>query len=304
MSSITRYIIGGRDSVFTSDTSFYAGSEFHSTGKSGSDIRNSALIFRNITIPKASVINSAYIYMAALVNQASTGIKTRFSGIKTTNPKGITNYNDFIGRPLTTNAVDWDFDTAWVQGTYYQSPDLKTIIQEIVDSGDWGYGCSMGFMWKDDGSDTDSRRSPAGWNAFAGESQQGLKTTYITIDFTPSTTSVSQTIRISLPGYNALTDTNIDHFILFADSGQVLIKEFLRGSLDILANDQGYVNHALGYIPFAVVYIDDGSDFYFVSGVKGSKDFELQIDTNNLEIWNDSGSTITAKYYIFYDQMI
>ena len=39
-------------------------------------------------------------------------------------------------------------------------------------------------------------------------------------------------IRVALPTYNALTDTNPDHFALYSDQDWVLIKEFTRINIE------------------------------------------------------------------------
>ncbi len=65
---------------------------------------------------------------------------------------------------------------------------------------------------------------------------------------------MSQTMRVSLPGYDCLTDGTIDHYSVYADTDNVLIKEQARGTLSVANGYNGTISHALGYVPFSLVY--------------------------------------------------
>jgi len=130
---------------------------------------------------------------------------------------------------------------------------------------------------------------------------------------------MTQTIRISLPGYNALTDTNLDHYALYADQDNVLIKEKTRGSFTITGNGSQVIQtiaHNLGYIPLFLVYVYD-LDFYL--GINKWKllahnsagasvpPYLAVADTTNLYVYNflaASAGAIAFKYFIFYDNVV
>lgn len=110
---------------------------------------------------------------------------------------------------------------------------------------------------------------------------------------------MAYTIRVSLPGYNALTDPNPDHYALYADNDNILIKEFARGS----GNGDATITHNLGYIPFYLVYVDIGGSKYQIVNVQspiggGTK---VYATTTTIEITNNTGKNF--QYYIFYDNM-
>lgn len=120
-------------------------------------------------------------------------------------------------------------------------------------------------------------------------------------------------IKVSLQGYDALTDTNIRHFALWALStdtnDNVLIKEKTRGSSSV---GNGWANrlqiaHGLSYVPFCLVFYEKTSGEYVkVFGSPydpSSVGAYFTIDGTYLTMVNESGSTKTFKYYIFYDQM-
>jgi hypothetical protein len=119
---------------------------------------------------------------------------------------------------------------------------------------------------------------------------------------------MSETIRISLPTYDALTDTNLDHFALFADQDNVLIKEFARGTINVAGSGSGTVAHNLGYIPFAFALVKESFTsptfdlFTWLTGSIFSNNYSFDMDATNIYFHNPGGSTARDfKYYIFYD---
>ena len=134
---------------------------------------------------------------------------------------------------------------------------------------------------------------------------------------------MSNVIRVALPGYNALTDTNLDHFALYTDSDYVLIKEFSRGSASVAASftTPYEITHSLGYIPLFLVfcYYENHLGLVNVPTNKwvllpsmqisgGIQPFYIYADTNKIYIWNFDDavtpSNTTFKWYIFYDNVV
>lgn len=126
-------------------------------------------------------------------------------------------------------------------------------------------------------------------------------------------------VRVALPGYNAETDTNLDHFALYTDQDNVLIKEKIRGAVDITGNGSEVIEtipHNLGYVPFFLVYVFDTASVqndnkwkllaHFTSGASVPP-FLAIADTTNLYIYNflaAAEGAISFKYFIFYDNVV
>jgi hypothetical protein len=108
------------------------------------------------------------------------------------------------------------------------------------------------------------------------------------------------TIRVSLPGYNALTDTDPNHHALYSDEDLVLIKEKSRGSTSIAASSSATITHDLGYIPFFAVYANGE----WVHGYNIYGQYRAYATSTTLVMTNLSGSSVTFKYYIFHDQQV
>lgn len=105
-----------------------------------------------------------------------------------------------------------------------------------------------------------------------------------------------RSIRVALPGYNALTDTDPDHFALYGDEDWVLIKEFARGSVTVVSGGSYTITHNLGYVPLVMVYSRSGDIWSIVSGES------VEVTTTTLKVYLTNGTQF--KYYIFYDNQV
>ena len=117
-------------------------------------------------------------------------------------------------------------------------------------------------------------------------------------------------LRVALPGYNALTDTDPSHFSIFSDSDNVLIKEFARGSGDLASGATATIAHNLGYIPHVKVFGKQTSGTVtnwtlLLAGGSEAGLLYVEVDTTNIYITKiANGNTGSYKYYIFYDQQV
>lgn len=124
---------------------------------------------------------------------------------------------------------------------------------------------------------------------------------------------MTNVIRVALPGYDALTDTNLDHFSLYSDVDNVLIKRLLFGTATIADGSPTILTipHNLGYIPFFLVYFDSASNGNWSIlnnqyGIATVPEAIAAADTTNLYIYNFGGhasGNLPVAYEIFYDNM-
>lgn len=116
---------------------------------------------------------------------------------------------------------------------------------------------------------------------------------------------MAQTIRVSLSGVNALTDSDVRNYALFADSDNVLIKEKARGSSSVNNGATLTVAHGLSYTPHVFVYTETATAgrYKLSNGYDVLQPFTVYVDGTNLKVTNNSGATRTVKYFIFYDNI-
>jgi len=116
---------------------------------------------------------------------------------------------------------------------------------------------------------------------------------------------MSNVIRVALPTFDAMTDTDPDHFALFSDEDWVLIKEFARGTGQVAFGSTAEITHSLGYIPFFLVYAENASGEFQLSfsyNIYGG--WRCYADTTKLYINNNYSASFTDyRYYIFYDNV-
>lgn len=125
---------------------------------------------------------------------------------------------------------------------------------------------------------------------------------------------VNPTMRVSLPGFDAGTDTNPDHFALYADKNWVLIKEYTRGSASIASGGSITVIHNLGYVPYFAAYalgnfiINGTNTTGYIQCSSGGAitvpTYQAYSDTGTFNIINNASGSTTFIYYVFYDQQV
>jgi hypothetical protein len=88
--------------------------------------------YLGITIPTGASISTSYVSFNCSIAEAANGVKLDIYGEQNNSSATFSTSADFDSRATTTAKVDWDFDTDWVLNTKYNSPEIKTIIQELV----------------------------------------------------------------------------------------------------------------------------------------------------------------------------
>jgi len=117
---------------------------------------------------------------------------------------------------------------------------------------------------------------------------------------------MAQTMRVSLAGFNTLTNTDPNNFSLFVDQSvdYILIKQKASGSVSVSGTTN--VAHGLGYVSFCLAFVETSSGVFrklFSSPIDGSG-YWFEINSTNLALRNTSGNAKTFKYYIFYDVIV
>ena len=109
--------------------------------------------FTNITIPQGAAILSAYLTLTCSEQDASG--KVTSSRVSAEDVDDAPTFADdsaaFDARwaARTTERVDWETIAVWVADTEYNSPECKTIEQELVDRPGWESGFDQVWFWED-----------------------------------------------------------------------------------------------------------------------------------------------------------
>ncbi|MCW8092921.1 PilC/PilY family type IV pilus protein [Alteromonas sp. ASW11-130] len=138
----------------------------------------SGMRFSDLDIPQGATITSAYI---RLTSGGTNFPATTFSirGELTPDSTSFTNTtNNLSSRTKTANEVIWDSDNAFpLTEEIITTPDLGSIVQEVVDQADWCGGRAMSILITGNSSDTGSNRRVKSYDQGEGGSPQ-LVVTY------------------------------------------------------------------------------------------------------------------------------
>lgn len=141
-------VIVQEDDAYGADTNAVVFSETLSVGQ-----HSSAMRFRNIDIPQWTEVISAHLRIC----MDTTSVQNRIEG--TLYAQAIGDANDFsqanlrvLGLPRTLASVPWNWEAGqtWPHQMYRASPDIREVVQEIVNRSDWLSGNSMVILYAGD----------------------------------------------------------------------------------------------------------------------------------------------------------
>ena len=105
--------------------------------------------FQNITIPQGATITNAYIQFQADEDDSEATSLTIYGEDTANAPTFATSSGNITNRTKTSASVDWNSIPGWnigQRGPNQQTPDLTSIVQEIVNIGTWSSGNPMVFI--------------------------------------------------------------------------------------------------------------------------------------------------------------
>lgn len=108
-----------------------------------------ALRFTGLAIPHNAVIQSASLKLVASASDSATTVRSKLRAVAADNASIPANDTAFHAPGYTTAVVNWDSIPAWTNGTTYTSPDISTVIQEIVNRSGWSSGNAIVLLWDD-----------------------------------------------------------------------------------------------------------------------------------------------------------
>ncbi|MEM7343540.1 MAG: hypothetical protein AAF485_04810 [Chloroflexota bacterium] len=105
------------------------------------------LRFVDLPVPSGSKITQTYIEFVADSKTNSDSTQLTIYGQAQTNPLGFTEESRNISNRLRTNAmVSWTVPAWNTDGVSHRTPDLSTIVQEVIDQNGWSRENSMVFI--------------------------------------------------------------------------------------------------------------------------------------------------------------
>lgn len=258
-------------------------------GNLSGTISGVSLRFTNVTIGAGSTITSAKITFRATNTKSNTNLVLIIHGVDEDNTGEFTTspIDDARTRNHTTANVAWSGAISWTSGSNYDTPDLTSIIQEIIDRGGWASGNTIAISIQDNGSGTNQYVNNRAYEfdtanaalltiTYTGSSPSASISPSSSISPSPSVSvslsnspspspSVATTVgimKIAKSGKNVLTSTNPNDFIFDSDYGtlkyytkQTKQVTFTAGAPDLFISGSATYTHNLGYYPFTEVFV-------------------------------------------------
>jgi len=107
----------------------------------------SGIVFRNLNIPKGAEIISAHLKIRSYNNQLSDVVYGRIQAEAADNASGLGGAFNIGLLDKTGTSIDWDIDEAWSADTWYTSPDIAGVIQEVINRSGWLEGNSLAIIY-------------------------------------------------------------------------------------------------------------------------------------------------------------
>jgi hypothetical protein len=165
---------------FYADSQFLAFSAILAMGSyDATTIYSTYVRFPNVTVPQGATITSAILSFTSSgsylndtcnlichANDVDDAVAPIGDGVHSTNFNALS----------LTDGVEWSSVEHWTSaGTVYQAPEIKTIIQTVVNRDGWASGNALAVIVKDNGSSTGAKRY-----ARSKDANNGLPTLTIT----------------------------------------------------------------------------------------------------------------------------
>lgn len=158
MATFNGQVSASADDGYFDGSSRFPTESFLGFGDASGSSRGTWLRFTNVTIPQGSTITSAVLSFRAFASSSSATVNVTircFDADDAGNPADISEYNG-----ATTDATNWNSVGSWTAGTWYDSPDVTTPLQAIINRPGFASGNAVVFRIANNSSSTNARRAP------------------------------------------------------------------------------------------------------------------------------------------------
>jgi len=221
MASGTFYpAVSGDDGFRGSVSGFNNSAQFIYFGEFG-ETANGFVRFVNVTIPQGSTITNAYIRFTSYNSESGTAVNTNVYFNNVDDATAPTNATEFDGLSLTSG-VAWDGIAAWSDGSQYDTVDIKSALQTVIDRVGWASGQAVTAVIKDDSSDSGAIRRPSqiDWNSGAEKAELHVEWSE-DVDVLATTATLTITANAATISNDIDVTANTDTLTITANAAQV-----------------------------------------------------------------------------------
>ncbi|HET6443307.1 MAG TPA: putative Ig domain-containing protein [candidate division Zixibacteria bacterium] len=112
------------------------------------------LRFQNVTVPPGATITTAYLEFETDEVDTGATLVSIWAQASDDAPTFTSTVNNVTSRAKTAASISWDIPAWNIVDEHHQSPELKDVVQEVIDRAGWNSGNSMAFVISGTGSRT------------------------------------------------------------------------------------------------------------------------------------------------------
>jgi len=109
--------------------------------------------FTDVTVPSGATIDSAFLSLHSSSSQSGTTCNGLIYAEDTNSATAFSTWSDYQNRHVTENSTAWNNIGAHTPLTWYRTPDIKDIVQEVVNRGGWSSGQALAVFVQENNSD-------------------------------------------------------------------------------------------------------------------------------------------------------
>jgi hypothetical protein len=263
------------------------------------------LHFPYVTIPKGANITSATLQFtgSATPNTGSTPVNVTIRGEASDNAATFAaTASNISGRAATTASVNWTNIGTWTAGatTNAISPDVKTIVQEVINRSGWGSSNSLAFVITNNG--TTGTRSRNAQDFETSTAQAAVLSVQYQCSYKVAA-STKYEIRVAtgqaaLTATPALTTTNADAGTNGDSHDSDATLSGSNAVITITTGSAGANDHTLdmGFLPTASAVYSIGNRVFFDTNNNGVMDAaEVGAGNVTVQLLNTSNTVLQTQ---------
>lgn len=168
MAEITEQVAASGDDGHTYSTTLVANVNYAFIGYDGTYTYNQFFRFNAVSIPVGVQILSAILQLKSYGNYSAGACNANIYFEDADNPSAPTTKAQYDGRSLT-GAVAWSSIGSWSTDQWYDSPDITSILQTVIDRGGWAEDQAIIAYVKNNSSSSGAYRGAKTRDAGAAE---------------------------------------------------------------------------------------------------------------------------------------
>jgi len=198
--------------------------------------------FRTVAIPQGATIGTAYLTLRAYESKSNAGCNTKIRAEDVDSAAAFSteaNWDSRFPSGCTTAEVEWDGIDAWTGGEDYDSPEIKTVIQEIVSRGGWASNQNIVIFW----DDYDNRSSAGGLRIAEGWDHDPDNTAKLHIEYsvgedaTITATTATAVAAAPLPTITTVKNVAVSAVVATATAAALLASVITAVDVEIAGEE-------------------------------------------------------------------